>query len=174
MNISTLINSIKNKREVSLIAESAIKDKSLINNLWAFLIMEEKNSWRAAWVLDSINESSPETLKALIPKIIEFSFKLKSYSTRRHLLKIISTQNIKDNISGDFINNCFDTIINNKTPVAVRVHAMQIMANFAKNETGLANELYQVIESITSHNSPAFRARARKILKTMSRKHNNI
>lgn len=167
MNIYILINTIIDKHEIIEIAKMAIEDIDILGDIWNITLSDKKNSWRAAWILDYINELSPRTIDLLIPEMIKNIISINNNSKSRHILKIISSRKIDKNIAGEFINFCFDTLIDNKIPVAVRVHAMQILADFCFHEPDLKNELKYIIEDLTPYNSPAFKARARRVLKQL-------
>lgn len=167
MNIYILINTIKNKHEIIEIAEMVIKDIGLLENIWNITLSDKKNSWRAAWILDVINELSPRTIDLLVPGMIKNITSFNNDSKSRHILKIISTRNLEKDISGKFINFCFDTLVDNKIPVAVRVHAMQILADFCLHEPDLKNELRCIIAELIPYNSAAFKARGKRVLKQL-------
>ena len=62
-------------------------------------------------------------------------------------------------------NFCFEVFTNSTEPVAVRVHAMQILFNIAQKEPDFTGELINLIENeIELHGSAGIASRGRKLL----------
>ena len=85
--------------------------------------------------------------------------------TRRNILKILSRSGIPQEYQGELIDLCFRFLVDAGQPVAVKVYAMQIIANHLSSYPELGNELREIIEDQFSRNSAGFHSRGRKILK---------
>lgn len=169
MDIKKLIDPFPIKKEAELIAQSIAKEPKYIKELWQISISNEKNSWRATYLIGKVYNVDPDMVRPYIPKMIKIIPKLQDESKLREYLKLISFEPLTKDISGDFINRCFDLMVHVTTAVAVKVHAMQILFNFTKVEPDLQNELALIIEEQMEHGSAGFCSRGRKILSKMNR-----
>lgn len=123
---------------------------------------EQPENWRAAWMLDKVHEKHPELVRPFFPELIEFSLQTRNDSKRRHLLKLISLYPIPEQQMANLLNYCVEIFTNAAIPVAVRVHAMQILFNIALQEHDFAGELIDMIEhEIEYHGSAGIRSRGR-------------
>jgi hypothetical protein len=125
-------------------------------------------SWRAAWLMDKINDQAPELIIDYIPKIIEQLKVEKSDGKKRHLLKLISLKEIPDLYLGFLTDFCITIFTSSKEPIAVRVHAMQILGNIAMKEPDLKPEIALIMEhEMENHGSAGIVSRCKKILKKL-------
>ena len=61
----------------------------------------------------------------------------------------------------------FDFIQSPETPIAVKAFSLSILSNLSADYPEIRSELRLIIEQQWEHATPAFRSRARKILKSM-------
>ncbi len=124
--------------------------------------------WRAAWMVDKIQEKHPELVVPYLQLMINFVLTTKNAGKKRHLLKLISLYEIQDENLALLLNYCIDIFTNTAEPVAVRVHAMQILFKIAQKETDFSGELIELIEhEIEYHGSAGIASRGRKLLKKL-------
>lgn len=125
----------------------------------------QPENWRAAWMVDKIQERHPDLVAPHIPAITNFALKTQNAGKKRHLLKLISLYPIPEEQLGALINFGIETFCNGAEPVAVRVHAMQILYNIAQKEADFAGELVEMIEhEMEFHGSAGISSRGKKIL----------
>ncbi len=131
---------------------------------------DQKISWRAAWVFEHsiINDSA--LLNIYSPIIAEQFPTLSSDSIKRHFSKILAFSDVNQYANGAIINTCFDWIILEKTPVAVKVHCLQILYNISLQFPDLQNELLDIIESQWDNSSAGFKSRGKKIMAAIHKK----
>jgi hypothetical protein len=87
---------------------------------------------------------------------------------KRHLLKLISLHDIPEERMADLLNYCIDVFTSPLEPIAVRVHAMQILFNIAQKEPDFAGELIELIRNeIEYRGSAGIASRGRKLLKKL-------
>lgn len=122
---------------------------------------------RAAWLLASVNDKHPELLKPYLSKFINDIQKFKEDAVRRNMSVVLASHQIPKKLQGKLINVCFDLILSANEKVAMKVHAMQCIANIAKEHRELIPELKSVIEDQLSKTTAAFHARARMVLKAL-------
>jgi hypothetical protein len=64
-------------------------------------------------------------------------------------------------------NICFGYLSDPKEPIAVRVFSMTVLANMAKENPELKNEIIPIIEDQLPFGSAGFRSRGTKVLKIL-------
>jgi len=130
----------------------------------------QPKSWRAAWLMDKIHEKEPSLIRPLIPQLIEQLKVEKSDGKKRHWLKIVSLNPIPEESMGFLTDYCISAFTSSKEPIAVRVHAMQILHNIALLEPGLNPEIRTILEhEIENHPSAGLVSRGRKLVKNLGR-----
>lgn len=121
-------------------------------------------SWRAAYLIDKINALYSELLNPFLNEMIERVKIEKSESKRRHFLKLISMKNLPEEQQGLMFDFCIKIFTSAKEPIAVRVHAMQILYNISEKEPELKPEILSLIEyEMENHSSAGIVSRGRKL-----------
>lgn len=124
-------------------------------------------AWRAGWVLDSIDEENPGLASGSVSKIVHALPHIDSSGTLRCLLRLLSRYDINKKDQGILIDLCFRYMVSEFIPVAVKVHAMQIIYNHVLIYPELKEELVTVIRDQVNNNSVGFLARGRQIIKKL-------
>jgi len=91
-----------------------------------------------------------------LKKFIESISQIKTDGVKRHMLSVLSTHKIPEELQGKLINQCLKFVLSPTETVAVKVHALQCIANLTKQ--------YPELEDQLPKTSAAFRARAKKML----------
>ena len=126
-------------------------------------------NWRAAWMVDKIHEKHPELVTPYLPAMTDFVLTTQNEGKKRHLLKLISLHPIPEDKMAILLNYCIHIFTSACEPVAVRVHAMQILFNIAQKEPDFAGELTDLIEhEIEFHGSAGIKSRGQRLLKKLS------
>lgn len=144
------------------IGNNAVEFKKIID-----IIYKEKAPLpqRASWLLPTINEKHRELLVPYLPLFISTITKFEIDGIRRNMVVVLASNKIPKNLQGKLVNLCFDLILSKKETVAVKVHALQVVANIAEQHPELKAELKAAIEDQLPKTSAAFHARAKRILK---------
>jgi len=125
-------------------------------------------NWRAAWMVDKIHERHPELVLPYLPAMTDFVLKTQNAGKKRHLLKLISINNIEEEHLALLLNFCIDVFTNAAEPVAIRVHAMQTLFNITQKEPDFSGELIELIEhEMEYHGSAGLASRGKKLLKKL-------
>ena len=167
MDFEAILSTFPGKDAAVLLAKEIAKEPKHMPKLWEFATGQHEKAWRATWLMDKVYDEAPELIRPYLPQMVKLIPSLKCESKQRQLLKLISCEPIPKNVSGEFINCCFDYLISSTTTVAVKVHAMQILFNFAQQEPDIKNELALVIEECMIEGTTGFNARGRKLLKKL-------
>lgn len=147
------------------IGNNAVEFKKIID-----IIYKEKAPLpqRASWLLSTINDKHPDLLLPYISLFISSIKKIKIDGIKRNMLAVLASNKISKNLQGKLVNLCFDLLLSSDETVAVKVYAMQAIANIAKHHPELENELKAAIEDQLPKTSAAFHARAKRVLKGFS------
>jgi hypothetical protein len=125
-------------------------------------------SWRAAWIMDRIHDNEPELIEPLIPEMIRQIKTEQTEGKKRHFLKLISLGNISGEEMGFLFDYCLKIFSSAKEPVAVRVHAMQILFNISETEVALKPEVLAIINhEIENQSSAGIISRGNKLAKKL-------
>ncbi|NJK98362.1 MAG: hypothetical protein HC905_28670 [Bacteroidales bacterium] len=119
---------------------------------------------RASWVLTHCCDKMPSLLFPHFEELIFASPHFAHTGIRRNVLRMISMQKIPENLQGYIFDLCLQWVISKKEPVAVKVHAMEILAGIASEQPDLKNEVIPVIMDILPHGTMAIISRGKKIL----------
>ena len=126
-------------------------------------------AWRASWVLDGSDEQQPGLATRYIRKIIQALPALESKGSLRSLLRMLCRYDIPEEEQGLLIDLCFSYLVSELYPLAVKVHAMQIIYNHVLLYPELKDELVTVLEDQMENNTVGFLARGRRLIKQMEK-----
>ena len=122
---------------------------------------------RASWLLATVNDIHPELLEPYLKLFIDTIKKFKIGAPKRNMINVLAAHEIPEKLQGRLTNLCFDLMLSLDEPVVVKVHAMQCIANLAKEHPELIAELKAAIEDQLPKTTAAFSARARLVLKKL-------
>lgn len=127
-------------------------------------------NWRAAWMADKIHDRYPELVLPYFPEITRFLLTTQNSGKKRHFLKLLSLHPVAEENMALLLNYCINVFSNAAEPVAVRVHAMQVLFNIAQQEPDFSGELIELIEhEMEYHGSAGLVSRGRKLLKKLDK-----
>ncbi len=169
MNEKELMDVLDSWENISLTVKEIVENPEYFPVLIkTALYNNEPKSWRAAYIVDLVHDYSPELL---LPYLNEVTLQLKqekSNGKKRHFMKLISMNKIDEEHHGFLFDYCLTTLTSAKEPLAVRVHAMQILFNISDIETGLKPEILSVIEhEMEFHAAPSILSRGKKLAKKL-------
>jgi len=128
----------------------------------------QPENWRAAWMVDKIHDKHPDMVIPYLPALTEFVLTTQNTGKKRHILKLISLHDIPEEKMAVLLNFGYQIFTDASEPVAVRVHAMQVLFNIAMKEPDFAGELIELIEhEIEFHGSAGMSSRGQKLLKRL-------
>jgi hypothetical protein len=125
---------------------------------------EHKIAWRAAYLFDQIHDLEPTMIVQYVPDILERFPNLKNESVKRHYARILAQHDLSKMANGDFLDCCFNWLLLEQTPIAVKAHLMQILFNLTTTYPELIPELKATLEDVIPMGSTGVKNRARKLL----------
>ena len=87
----------------------------------------------------------------------------------RSFLRLLCRYDIEEDDQGMLIDLCFGYLVSELYPLAVKVHAMQLIYNHVLIYPELKNELITVIEDQEDNNSIGFKSRGRRIISQLEK-----
>ena len=177
-----LIADIKNtlsKSKVELLAQIAAKQANAVKEIIDLTFhQEEKIAFRAAWILENVYSNNPA---AFVPSTTDFLVRFSSQdnlSARRHFGKILALLTKKNALpeikevlnqyqTDELVETAFAWLIDEKVPVAIKSHCLNILANFCPKHPWIKDELIQTIAYMVDVESIAFFAKVKQIRKQL-------
>jgi len=161
------LNNMFDDHSKDLLVQNLIKNPDEIQNLLKTMTKEEKPAWRAAWVLDHLNQNKPTLLKSHLKEINSILKVTRYNGVRRSLLKILITNPSANNDDGDLLDLCFQWVSSPSIPIAIRAHSMQFIFNLLPTYPELKNEFQLSLETAILDESKGVSGKARKILSSL-------
>jgi len=162
---------LRSPQQWAMLIEELESDSKLFEDLIKFAFdPDETLSFRASWIMDKAVEKHPDILSQQHIDIISdqvighFNF-----SVTRACLRLLSREKLTVKNLGRLTNQCFNWLVASSTPIAVKVHAMQLLYRVALLEPDFKNELKLIIEEQLPHGSAGFKSRGKKILKLLEK-----
>lgn len=86
------------------------------------------------------------------------------------ILRLLQAIVIPKRLHGEIMSLCFDYVASPDEPVAIKAFSLTILQNLSKQYPEIKQELKTIIEDRWDHESVAFKSRAKRILKELSKK----
>ena len=158
------------KKNTELIASYIGINKSLVKELIDLFINDTyRVGQRAAWVVASIHDAHPELLwthyKRMILKMRESSHD----AIKRNVLRCLANSNFPSDLHGELADQCFTYLQDPKEAIAIKVHAMRVLAKVCDSFPEFKHELKLIIEDQLPFGSAGFKSCAKKVLKQITK-----
>jgi hypothetical protein len=146
-------------------------DKKRFNELAAiFLGNDSRLSQWAGWSLSDIVMKHPEMIAPYLRLVLKGLDRSKIHdAVKRNVMRLLQFVDIPRNLAGLAFDKAFTLFSDTGEQIATRVFAMQVMADVAMKEPDLKNEVILAIEEELPYGSPAYRSRAKRILKMLKK-----
>ncbi len=165
MDIKKQLEAELSRWNMDLVAKYVAEDRNRFHELWNLMLPEQYPiSPRAAWVIESLCENKPHLVKPYMDQLLNALPGINHHGIKRHMMKILTFQEIPEEHLGNLIDTCFRWIQDAEIPVAVKVHSMQIIYNAIQQYPELKEEFIAVLEDQVPRNSPGFKSRARRLI----------
>ena len=166
MDIRRALLEEHSKRQTMAIVEYIGDDPERFTELMdVFFAGEYRAMQRAAWPLNYCAERNPRLIYPYLDKLVDLLARRDVHNAvRRNIARLLQYVEISEQLRGKVYSLCVNLVDDTEEPVAVRVFALTVAANIAKPEPDLTGELKLIVEKHLPHTTPAFRARARRIL----------
>ncbi|RZK20756.1 MAG: hypothetical protein EOO86_03275 [Pedobacter sp.] len=164
----------KNKAE-ELASDEIISPKHLIDLTFHH---DEQIGFRAAWILERVYSNHQGRFLSHAKDFLERLPSQQNLSALRHYVKILAFITnkkasveikaiIADYETDNIVEVVFAWLIDEKIPVAVKSHCLNILANLVPKHSWIKNELIETMEFLVDKESIAFFAKVKKIRKQL-------
>lgn len=142
-------------------------DKKKFNQLFnLFLNGEYRVTQRAAWPLSYCAIAHPSFMKKNFEKLITNLNKPNLHdSIKRNTVRLLQQIEIPEKLEGVVMEICFNYVESPKEAVAIKAFSLTILSKLAKKYPEIIPEIKLLIEEQLTHQSAAFKSRAKQILK---------
>jgi len=173
MNIKELLlkEKVQDKELALKIASFAVESPENFDNLMqCFLDTDHRLAQRAAWCVSWAAKKNPQMITPHLSALVaQLPRKDVHDAVIRNSLRILEAVEIPETLHGEVMDACFKLIETHETPVAIKAFALTTLYNLTKFYPEIKPELKLVIEERKEHETIAFRARANKIIKFLSK-----
>jgi len=170
MELEKLLAAEHSKKQCDRIVKYIGNDKQKFAALMQlFFKGEYRITQRAAWPMSYIVQEHPALITPYFKKLLDYLDKPGIHvAIIRNTVRLLQDVDIPAKFQGRVMSRCFDYIAAPETAIAVKAFSLTILENLSKKYPDIMPELKEMIESQWENATPAFRSRARKVLKTMS------
>lgn len=135
-----------------------------------FLSADNSTSMRASWILSKYAEKNPAAIMPWLPKMIRRASEKNIHdAVKRNVIRSLQFVSIPRSLQGKVANLCFQFLENQKESIAVKAFSMTVLANIAQDEPDLQQEIQLVVTQMLPYGSAGIQARAKKVLKQLSK-----
>lgn len=134
----------------------------------AFILSEGRECQKMSWVIGTIVDTQPDLIALHATSLLE---KLKTpchAAVKRNVLRAIDRITIDESQMGLAADIAFKVLEDIRETIAVRVFAMSILHRICMLQPELAPELISILEFQMPYESPGFKSRAKKIIKSLT------
>jgi hypothetical protein len=165
VNWKQQLHSLFDDQSKDLIVNYLISHPEEIHNIINLINdSDERPAWRAAWIIDHLNQNRPELVMPHLFQLANILKKTTYNGARRSLLKILITNPSPINEDGELVDLCFQWVISPSEPIAIRAYAMQFIFDLLSVYPDLKFELRSTLETVLDDESKGVRGKARKVL----------
>jgi hypothetical protein len=133
-----------------------------------FLKGEYRVTQRAGWPLSICVEKHPELIIPYYKQLLPLLKKPGVHNAVvRNIVRLLQYVAIPKRYHGEIMNTCFEFVADPETLPAIKAFSLSILENLSVQYPDIKPELKLIIEERWPYESPAFKSRARKILKQM-------
>ena len=147
------------------VGNNAARFKQLVK---LFLAGPYRMTQRAAWPLSICIERHPELIGPHLGTLLRFAAAPGAHdAVMRNTVRLLQFIDIPRRYHGQVAEMCFGNLNKRNTAIAIQAFSMTVLYDISRDEPDLRRELRLILEDRLPYAAPAFRARARKILKDL-------
>lgn len=171
MDILAVLKKEHSKKQTDRIVNYIGGDKERFATLIElFFAGEYRITQRAAWPMSYCVRAHPELIAPYFRRLLDnLERKDIHVAVVRNTVRLLQDVTIPKKYQGRVMNICFDFVQTPETPIAVKAFALTILSHLAADYPDIRGELKLIIEEQWEHATPAFRSRAKKVLREMGK-----
>ena len=167
MDLLQLLTDEHSKKQTDRIVAYIGPDKKRFAGLIRlFFSGEYRITQRAAWPLSYCVRRHPELIVPYFRQLLDnLDRKDIHVAVIRNTVRLLQDVDIPKRFQGRVMNTCFEFIQAPETPIAVKAFALTVLSNLSADYPEIRGELKLIIEDQWEQATPAFRSRAKAILR---------
>lgn len=171
MDLHLLLKDVLFKEHKDRIIAYIGKDKDRFATLMRlFFTADNRIAQRAAWPMSFCVRDHPELIAPYYKQLLDnLDRKDIHAAVVRNTIRLLQDVDIPKKFHGRVMNKCFDLVQSPESPIAVKAFSLTVLSNLSADYPEIAGELKLVIEDQWDEATPAFRSRAKRVLKKMER-----
>lgn len=144
-------------------------DNSGVEAVWDIVsAVEQPLSNRAAWLISTLQDMNPAIWNMHWYRMMQFIVDCDSSPIKRNVLRALALAEGMDWEDGNFFDWCIDVVYSADEDIAVRVHALTILHNYALQQPELAGEVSTILEDQLDHATSGLRSRIHRLQKSLA------
>ncbi|MDQ0965006.1 hypothetical protein QFZ20_000409 [Flavobacterium sp. W4I14] len=174
--IKTTLQKSKVEKLAAIASEETFSVKELID---LSFYRDEQIGFRAAWILENVYTAHQQRFLPYVFYFLEKFPQQNNLSALRHYVKILAFMTkknaateikkiITDYETDHLVEVVFAWLIDEKIPVAVKSHCLNILANLNAKHNWIREELLQTMDFLVDKESIGFFAKVKQIRKQLS------
>lgn len=171
--ILEMVSRIMGTKEAEWIASSLIENAELLKRFVEYSYSEDqKIAFHSSWILTKACDRVPGLLEPYMPGIIESLSNIKSESTLRSFLRILSLSDLSrysQKHQGLLADLCFIQLNSSFSAIAIKAYSMEILYRLTVIYPELATELAVSVRSVMDLQSAGIVSKAKAILKRLNK-----
>lgn len=169
MHLEKLLAKEHSKKQCDRIVRYIGDDKDRFAELIRlFFKGEYRITQRAAWPLSNVVRVHPQLIIPYFKPLLDHLDKKGLHvAVVRNTIRLLQDVEIPKKYHGRVMSRCFEYVAAPETPIAVKAFSLTVLSHLSKMYPEITAELRLIIEDQWEHATPAFRSRAKKILKAM-------
>lgn len=167
MDLQKLLRKEHSKKQTDRIVNYIGGDKERFAVLVElFFKGEYRITQRAAWPLSYCVRQHPELIMPYFKPLLDnLARKDIHIAVIRNTVRLLQDVEIPKKYQGRVMSTCFDFLQSPDTPIAVKAFSLTILSNLSAVYPEIRGELKLIIEEQWEQSTPAFRSRAKKVLR---------
>lgn len=166
--LARLVGRISSVEEITMVAQSAVKNESLLSQLVTLSSSKAKRvGFMASWALSKVSDIDPAALAPYLGVMIDALPGVPNESVQRSFMRVIMRSRLDDiplSHHARLIDYCMVIMRQEEIPVAPKAYGMEILASFCGLYPDMVNEVAELIQLALTDASGGMKAAGRKVI----------
>lgn len=169
--LARLVGRISSVEEITMVAQSAVKNESLLSQLVTLSSSTAKRvGFMASWALSKVSDIDPAALSPWLAMMIDALPGVPNESVQRSFMRVIMRSRLDDiplSHHARLIDYCMAIMREEETPVAPKAYGMEILAAFCGLYPDMVNEVADLIQLALTDASGGMKSAGWKVIQRL-------
>jgi 8-oxo-dGTP diphosphatase len=166
--LARMMGRITSVEEITMVAQSAIKNESLLSQMVTLSSSKAKRvGFMASWALSKVSDIDSAALSPYLAMMIDALPGVPNESVQRSFMRVIMRSRLEDiplSHHARLIDYCMAIMRQQETPVAPKAYGMEILASFCGLYPDMVNEVAELIQLALTDASGGMKSAGRKVI----------